>query len=85
VCNFTPKVQNVQAAGYKGAIVFNRTGVDGCEALVSMIVEAAIPAVFVSRTDGFRILGASLDGYACSEDGSGTPSPPSAPPAPPSP
>jgi hypothetical protein len=72
VCNFTPKVQNVQAAGYAGAIVFNRTGVDGCETLISMIVEAGIPALFVTRTDGFRILGASLDGYTCSEDGSGT-------------
>ncbi len=72
VCNFTPKVQNVSAAGYDGAIVFNRTGVDGCETLISMLVEADIPAIFVSRTDGFRILGASLDGYTCSEDGSGT-------------
>jgi hypothetical protein len=76
VCNFTPKVQNVQAAGYAGAIVFNRTGVDGCEALVNMLVEADIPALFVSRTDGFRILGASLGGYTCSEDGSGTLAPP---------
>ncbi|HEX2063623.1 MAG TPA: PA domain-containing protein, partial [Acidimicrobiales bacterium] len=76
VCNFTPKVQNVQAAGYSGAIVFNRTGVDGCEALINMLVEADIPALFVSRTNGFRILGASLDGYTCSEDGSGTLAPP---------
>jgi hypothetical protein len=76
VCNFTPKVQNVEAAGYSGAVVFNRTGVDGCETLVSMLVEAGIPAVFVARTVGFRIFGASLDGYACAEDGSGTPAPP---------
>jgi hypothetical protein len=76
VCNFTPKVQNVQAAGYAGAVVFNRTGVDGCETLVRMVVEGGIPAVFVTRTTGFRILGASLDGYTCSEDGSGTPAPP---------
>jgi hypothetical protein len=75
VCNFTPKVQNVQAAGYSGAIVFNRTGEDGCEALVSMLVEAGIPALFVSRTIGFRLLGASLTGYTCSEDGSGTVTP----------
>jgi hypothetical protein len=72
VCDFTVKVQNVQAAGYSGAIVFNRTGVDGCETLISMLVEADIPAVFVSRTDGFRILNRSLDGYTCSESGSGT-------------
>lgn len=75
VCNFEPKVQNVHAAGYKGAVVFNRTGEDGCETLISMLVAADIPAVFVSRTDGFRILGASLAGYTCSEDGSGTAAP----------
>ncbi len=76
VCGFTVKVQNVEAKGYKGAIVFNRTGVDGCEALVSMLVEAAIPAVFVSRTDGFRILtGGMPSGYSCSESGAGTAAP----------
>jgi len=76
VCTFTEKVQNVQAAGYEGAIVFNRTGVDGCETLISMLVEADIPAVFVSRTDGFRILtGGVPAGYTCSEDGSGTAAP----------
>lgn len=75
VCDFTVKVQLVEAAGYDGAIVFNRTGVDGCESLISMLVQAGIPAVFVSRTDGFRILGASLDGYTCSEDGTGTAAP----------
>ena len=75
VCNFTQKVQNVEAAGYSGAIVFNRTGVDGCETLVTMLVEGGIPALFVSRTVGFRILGASLGGYTCSFDGSGTVTP----------
>jgi hypothetical protein len=76
VCDFTVKVQNVQAAGYEGAIVFNRTGVDGCETLISMLVEADIPAVFVSRTDGFRILtGGVPAGYTCSDDGSGTAAP----------
>ncbi|MGH2897917.1 MAG: PA domain-containing protein, partial [Solirubrobacteraceae bacterium] len=75
VCDFTVKLQLVEAAGYTGAVVFNRTGVDGCETLVSMLVQAGIPAVFVSRSDGFRILGASLAGYTCSEDGTGTAAP----------
>ena len=77
VCDFTVKVQIVEAAGYSGAIVFNRTGVDGCETLISMLVEAGIPAIFVSRQEGFRILGASLDGYTCSEgeDAAGTAAP----------
>ena len=39
-------------------IVFNRTGEDGCETLVNMLAVTDIPAIFVSRTDGFRILGA---------------------------
>lgn len=69
VCDFNVKVQNVEAKGYAGAIVFNRTGVDGCETLVSMLVEAGIPAVFVSRTDGFRILNQSLAGYTCNDAG----------------
>ncbi|WP_448809854.1 PA domain-containing protein [Agromyces bauzanensis] len=73
VCDFTVKVQNVEAKGYAGAIVFNRTGTDGCDALVSMLVEANIPAVFVSRTDGFRILNASLDGYTCGATGTAVP------------
>lgn len=70
VCDFVVKVQNAQAAGYEGAIVFNRTGVDGCEALLTMLVTADIPAVFVSRTDGFRILTGGLPGdYACDDAG----------------
>jgi hypothetical protein len=70
VCDFVVKVQNAQAAGYEGVIVFNRTGVDGCEALLTMLVSADIPAVFVSRTDGFRILTGALPGdYTCDDAG----------------
>jgi hypothetical protein len=71
VCDFTVKVANAEAGGYSGAIIFNRSGVDGCESLLSMLVdhERNIPSVFVSRTDGFRILGQSLDGYTCSDSG----------------
>lgn len=73
VCDFTVKVQNAQAAGYQGAIVFNRTGVDGCDTLISMLVDADIPAIFVSRTDGFRILSGGVPaGYTCEESGAGT-------------
>lgn len=75
VCDFSVKVQAVEAAGYDGAIVFNRTGEEGCETLISMLAVGGIPAVFVSRADGFRILGASLSGYTCSADGTGTSAP----------
>jgi len=65
----------VEATGYLGAIVFNRTGVNGCETLVSMQVAAGIPAVFVSRTDGFRILGGLPAEYSCNASGAGTAAP----------
>ncbi|MDP1819597.1 MAG: hypothetical protein Q8K58_06830, partial [Acidimicrobiales bacterium] len=77
VCDFTAKIATVEEAGYDAAIVFNRTGVDGCEALINMLADGGIPALFVSRTDGFRILGASLHDYTCSdgEAASGTTAP----------
>ena len=77
VCDFQVKLDNIIAAGYSGLIVFNRTGVDGCETLVSMLAASeTTPAVFVSRQDGFRLLGVEPPaGYTCNEDGSGTPTP----------
>ena len=58
VCDFQVKLDNIAAAGYKGLIVFNRTGEDGCETLVSMLASSdTTPAIFVSRKDGFRLLG----------------------------
>jgi len=69
-CSFTTKVQNAENANYAAAVVFNHS--TGCEASVSMIVEAGIPAMFVPRSDGFEILGlgGSYDASTC--DGSGT-------------
>ena len=62
MCDFQVKLDNIEAAGYTGLIVFNRTGVDGCETLVSMLaVSEPTPAIFVSRTDGFRLLGDEPD------------------------
>ena len=77
VCDFQVKLDNIIAAGYMGLIVFNRTGVDGCETLVSMLAASdTTPAVFVSRQDGFRLLGVEPGAsYTCSEDGSGTATP----------
>ena len=78
VCDFQVKLDNIIAAGYNGLIVFNRTGVDGCETLVSMLAASdTTPAIFVSRQDGFRLLGVEPGpGYTCNEDGTGTPTPP---------
>jgi hypothetical protein len=77
VCDFQVKLNNIEAAGYAGLIVFNRTGVDGCETLVTMLAASeTTPAMFVSRKDGFRLLGVEPDaGYTCATDGSGTATP----------
>ena len=77
VCDFQVKLDNAVAAGYKGLIVFNRTGADGCDTLVSMLASSdEVPAIFVSRTDGFRLLGVEPgDDYTCADDGSGTAAP----------
>ncbi len=79
------KLDNIEAAGYTGLIVFNRTGVDGCETLVNMLASSATtPAIFVSRTDGFRLLGVEPGaGYTCDSSaaagGTSTPAGPSVP------
>jgi hypothetical protein len=84
-CDFQVKLNNAVAAGYKGLIVFNRRGTDGCETLVTMLAESATtPAIFVSRKDGFRLLGVEPGpDYACGTtsetDGTGTPPGPSVP------
>ena len=77
VCDFQVKLNNIEAAGYKGLIVFNRTGEDGCETLVTMLAASeTTPSMFVSRRDGFRLLGVEPPAdYTCAEDGSGTATP----------
>jgi PA domain/LVIVD repeat len=73
VCDFQVKLDNIIAAGYKGLIVFNRTGTDGCETLVSMLAASeTTPAIFVSRKDGFRLLGVEPGAdYTCETDADG--------------
>ena len=84
-CDFQVKLDNAIAAGYKGLVVFNRRGTDGCETLVSMLAASdTTPAIFVSRKDGFRLLGVEPDSsYTCGSssetDGTGTPPGPSVP------
>ena len=77
VCDFQVKLDNIIAAGYKGLIVFNRTGEDGCETLVTMLAASeTTPAIFISRKDGFRLLGVEPGAdYTCNEDGTGTATP----------
>ncbi|HET8952890.1 MAG TPA: PA domain-containing protein [Solirubrobacteraceae bacterium] len=84
-CDFQVKLDNAIAAGYKGLIVFNRRGTDGCETLVNMLAASdTTPAIFVSRQDGFRLLGVEPGpdytcGSASETDGTNTPAGPSVP------
>ena len=58
---FQEKIDAIEDAGYEMAIIFNNSsGTPGrCETLINMLVDpdtVDIPAVFVGRADGFRIL-----------------------------
>ena len=77
VCDFQVKLNNIEAAGYKGLIVFNRTGVDGCETLVTMLAASeTTPAMFVSRRTASGCSASSpARVYTCSTDGTGTATP----------
>lgn len=73
-CSFQEKLDNVTAAGYAAAIVFNNgtSSAPICEGLVNMIAVTTLPAFFVSRSLGFEIIGEAYNPAGC---------PPSAGPA----
>ncbi len=64
-CTFTAKMASVNAQGYQMMIVFNSTVAgNGCETLVNMLISPSptpIPAIFVTRSTGYRLLG--ITGY----------------------
>jgi putative cell wall-binding protein len=61
ICPFTEKAQNVQERGYQAGLVFNDMA--GCEAFVTMAVEAGIPMLFVQRSVGLAILDPDFDAF----------------------
>ena len=67
VCTFTEKVANViRAGGYDAVLVFNRTGGDACDSLLSMSVEGDIYTFGVApRSQGFAIFDQPYDNAAC--------------------
>ena len=81
---FAEKYQNVVSRGYQMMIVMNAgpptSTVNTCETLVNMLITPSpttIPAIFVSRSTGFRLLG--ITGYNtanCPTNGPNPPSPP---------
>ena len=67
LCTFTEKVANViRAGGWDAVLVFNRTGTDACDGLLSMSVEGEIPTFGVApRSQGFAIFDQPYDNAAC--------------------
>ena len=76
---FQEKIDNIEAAGYEMAVIFNNDfGAPGrCETLINMLVDpntVDIPAAFVGRADAFRILDVFDENtYQCT--GAATPTP----------
>ena len=71
MCDFQVKLDNIEAAGYKGLIVFNRTRRRTAARRWSRCSprRTTTPAIFVSRKDGFRLLGVEpAAGYTCGTD-----------------
>jgi hypothetical protein len=68
-CDFTVKVQAVEAAGgYEAILIFNRTASDGCNASLGMTVDGHTPTFGVApREQGYAIFGmqAQYDDEAC--------------------
>jgi PA domain len=73
ICLFSDKARTVAAAGYEGMVIFNRAGPDGgCDTLDGISIDTQIPALFISRSDGMRLLGAYDPGtYQCTETAEG--------------
>lgn len=59
-CTFQTKLDNVAAAGYSSGVVFNALRAD-CQSLVRMLAEGDLPFLFVQRSTGLQILGASQE------------------------
>ena len=67
VCTFTEKVANViNAGGYEGVLIFNRTGSDACDQSLGMSVTGDIPTFGVApRSQGFAIFGTPYSVAGC--------------------
>jgi hypothetical protein len=67
LCTFSEKVANIEkVGGYAAAVIFNRTGSDGCNNAAGMSVEGGIPVFGVApRGQGFAMFDASYDDAAC--------------------
>ncbi len=59
-CSFQIKLDNIKGAGYSSGLVFNSQRTD-CEAFVNMLAVGDIPFLFIQRTTGLQILGATAE------------------------
>ena len=71
-CNFQVKVQNAEARGYDGVIIFNSNNAAStpCEGLLNMTFTnytGDATAIFVPREVGMQIIGAWTPGYTCAQ------------------
>jgi hypothetical protein len=57
LCTFEEKVASIEAAGgYSAVIIFNRTGADACNAVLSPFLEnEALPVILTTREGGFDL------------------------------
>jgi len=85
---FQEKIDAIEDAGYEMAVIFNNSfgpGGSRCESLINMLVDpesVEIPAIFVGRADGLRILGTFDEGtYQCTGAEAETPDDTDAPAA----
>ncbi len=75
VCTFSEKAAAVDAAGgYAAAVYFNRTGADGCEAALGMVVKGNLVSIGVAaRSVGFAFFDVPYDEAEClAENPAGT-------------
>ena len=77
-CSFEEKLQAIVARGYQMMVVMNIPGAasNPCDQLVNMLLTtnpSPIPAIFVSRSTGFQLLG--ISGYNAANCATGGPNP----------
>ena len=67
ICTFTEKVANIEkAGGYLAAVIFNRTGAEGCNNVQAVSLASGIPTFGVApRQQGLAMFGVDYDDRAC--------------------
>ena len=65
-CPFLAKVQAAEAAGYKAIVIYNDRVTDAnCDSLANMLAAGNIPAMFVGRSTGLKLLNTAPGPDSC--------------------